>query len=78
LEVERFADPQPGAPEQDDQGAESLSVGAIADGAHHGDDLLDGRRVGGVLLALVPRRTSAVIARHGRQRAAMTGDIQQD
>jgi hypothetical protein len=67
IEIERFADPQPGAPEQDDQGAKSLSVGAIADSTHHRDELLDGRRVGRVVLALVPQGASAVIARHRRR-----------
>jgi hypothetical protein len=67
LEVERFADPQPGAPEQDDQGAEALPVGAISDGTHHGDDLLDDRRVGRVVLAFVSRRSAVVIARHRRR-----------
>jgi hypothetical protein len=70
-------DPQPSTPEQHDQGAEPLPVGAIAGSTHHRDDLLNGRRVGRVVLALVPRRASAVIARHRRGRAAMAGDVQQ-
>jgi len=41
LERERFADPQTGAPEQDDNGAQTMSVGSVADGAHNRDDLLD-------------------------------------
>jgi hypothetical protein len=76
VEIWRFADPQPGAPQQNNQSTKSLSVGAIANSTHHRDDLVDGRRVGRVVLALVPRRASAVIARHRRRRAAMTGDIQ--
>ena len=44
---ERFADPQPGAPEHHDHAAQPLAVRAIAGGAHHGDDFLDRRRVGG-------------------------------
>ena len=78
LERERLADPQPGTPEQDDQRAESLAVGAVADGAHDRDDLLDGRRVCRVLLALVARRAAAVVAGHRRRRAAVAGGIQQD
>jgi hypothetical protein len=52
LESERFADPQAGAPEQHNQRSESMAGGAVTDSAHHGDDLLNRRRVGRVLLAL--------------------------
>jgi len=45
--------------------------------AHHGDDLLDGRRVGGVLLALVAWRTTGVVARQRRWRTASAGRIEQ-
>src|SRR4030081_3839544 len=45
LESERFADPQPRAPQQDDQGAEPVTVGTITDRAHDGDDLLNRRRI---------------------------------
>jgi hypothetical protein len=55
LEGERLADPQPRAPEQDDQRAEPVAVRAIANRPHDGDDLLDRRRVGRVLLALLCR-----------------------
>jgi hypothetical protein len=51
--VERFTDPEASAPQQHDHGAKPLSVGAIADSVHHGDDLLDGRRVRRVMLALL-------------------------
>ena len=34
LKRERFADPQSGAPEHDDQRAEPVTVGAVSDGAH--------------------------------------------
>jgi hypothetical protein len=44
--------------------------------AHHGDDLLDGRRVRGIELALVARRTAGVIAGHGRGRASPAGGIE--
>src|SRR3954452_24433643 len=66
-ESERFADPQPGAPQQHDQRPESVAVGAVTDGAHHGDDLLHRRRVGGVLLALVAWWAPSVVAGHGRR-----------
>ncbi|HME01712.1 MAG TPA: hypothetical protein VKG38_01605 [Solirubrobacteraceae bacterium] len=55
MKIERLSDPQPSTPEQHDQGAEPLPVGAIAGSTHHRDDLLNGRRVGRVVLALVPR-----------------------
>jgi hypothetical protein len=46
LNRERFADPQRGAPQQDDQRAEPSTLSAISDHPHHFDDLLDGRRAG--------------------------------
>jgi hypothetical protein len=49
-----LVDPQPGAPEHDDQAIESVTVAAVMRLAHHGDDFLDGRWVSGVALALVP------------------------
>jgi hypothetical protein len=45
IERERFADPQPGAPEHDDDAAQPDTVGTISGSAHHGDDLLHARRV---------------------------------
>jgi hypothetical protein len=77
LESKRLADAQAGPPEQHDQRAESVAVGAITEDPHHRDDLLDRRRVSRVLLALVTRRAASVIARHGRRRAAVSGDVQQ-
>jgi hypothetical protein len=41
LKRERFTDPQSRAPQQDDQRAETVALGAIADRSHHRDDLLD-------------------------------------
>lgn len=67
LEGKRFTDPQPGAPQQDDQRAEPVSVGTVTNCAHDGNDLLDGRRIGRVLLALVARRATSVIAGHRRR-----------
>jgi len=75
LEHERLADPQPGTPQQYYQRTKAVTVGAVTDRAHHGDDLLDRRRIGRVLLALVSGWTPSVIARHGRRRAAMAGDV---
>src|SRR5690348_11652589 len=64
-EQERFADSQPGAPEQHDQRPEPMAVGAVTDATHHCHDLFDRRRIGRVLLALVPWRAASVIARTG-------------
>jgi hypothetical protein len=44
-EVERFADPQPSSPEDDDQRPQAGAVRTVPGGSHNGDDLLDGRRV---------------------------------
>lgn len=66
LKHERFIDPQAGTPEQDDQGAEAVAVGAITNGSHDGDDLLDCWQVSRVLLALVRWWAASVVAGHGR------------
>ena len=50
---QRLGDAQAAAPEDDDQGAEPVAVAVVAGLAHHGDDLFDGRRVGGIEPALV-------------------------
>ena len=52
-ERERFADPQAGAPQDDDQRTESDPVGIIARCAHDRDDLLDRRRIRRIAQALV-------------------------
>jgi hypothetical protein len=77
-ESERFADPEASTPQQHDHRVKTLSVRAIADRAHHGDDFLDSRRVSRVVLALVARWAAAVIARHRRRRAPMSGSVQHD
>jgi hypothetical protein len=77
LEGECLADPQACSPEQHDQCAQPLPVRMVADRSHHGDDLLDRRRIGRVLLALVARWSASVIARHGRRRAAVPSGVQQ-
>jgi hypothetical protein len=41
LESKRLADAQAGPPEQHDQPAESVAVGAVTEDPHHRDDLLD-------------------------------------
>src|SRR4051812_42874356 len=52
-ERERLADAQAGAPQHDDQAAQPAAVDTVARVAHHGDDLLDTRWVGGVTHPLV-------------------------
>jgi hypothetical protein len=75
-ERERFPYTKTAAPEHDDQGAQSPAVAVVAGLAHHGDDLLDGWRVGGIAQSRVAGRTSGVIAGHGRGRATPTGGIE--
>src|ERR671935_216983 len=55
-ERERLADAQASAPEHDDQAAQPAAVDGVAGVAHHGDDLLDRGRVGGVTHPLLVRR----------------------
>jgi hypothetical protein len=50
---QRLPNPEPGSPEHDNQGAEPEPVVGTARLAHHGDDLLDPRRIGRVAEALV-------------------------
>jgi hypothetical protein len=52
---ERLLDPQTGTPQHHNQGVEPMTVAIIPGLAHHRDDLVDWRRVGGVGLALVAR-----------------------
>jgi hypothetical protein len=75
LNSERFADPKPCAPQQENQRAEPVAVGTIADSAHDGDDLLNRRRICRILLALVARRAASVITGHRRRGAAMTSSV---
>jgi hypothetical protein len=53
-------DAQAGAPEHDDQSAQPRSVQAVSGVTHHRDDLVDGRRIGRIALALVAGRASSV------------------
>jgi hypothetical protein len=75
--IQRLADPQPGAPQHHDKGAQPCAVRIVAGGAHDGDDLLDRGRIGRVAEAFVPRDSPSVIAGHRGRRAAMTGSIEQ-
>jgi len=59
-ERERLVNVQAGAPQHDDQAAQPAAVDAVASVAHHCDDLLDRRRVGGVAHPLVARRPACV------------------
>jgi hypothetical protein len=59
-ERQRLVDARAGSPEDDDQAAQPATVDAVAGVAHHGDDLLDRRWVGGVAHTLVARRPAVV------------------
>ena len=54
------------SPEVSIGAAERSPVSVVARGAHHSDDLLDRRRIGGIAHAPVARRASGVEAGHGR------------
>lgn len=51
----RLADPQAGAPEDDDQPAQPVPMCATTCLAHHANDLFDPRWIGGIAHSLVPR-----------------------
>ena len=71
LERERLADPQSGAPEHDDEAAESGALGVIAYRTHDRDDLLDRRRIGRILFALVgDSQAWSLVSGGGRRRLA--------
>jgi hypothetical protein len=76
-QVKRFADPQPGAPEHDDQRVEAMAMAIVAGLAHDGDDLINGRRIGGLALALVAGSCSDAEPGRGRRRAASAGSVKQ-
>jgi hypothetical protein len=69
-ERERLLDSQPGAPQDDDHRAQPETVAVVGSVAHHRDNLIYGRRVGGVAQALVARRAPGVVAGHCRRRSA--------
>jgi hypothetical protein len=62
-ERERLVDAQAGAPEHDDQAAQPTAVDGVAGTAHDGDDLLDRRRIRGVVDPLVARRPAGMEVR---------------
>ena len=62
---DRLLDAEPGAPKHDDQRPQASAVAIVGSAAHHRDDLLDGRRVGGIELPLVAGQ-----ARRGARRCA--------
>ncbi len=74
---ERLADPKAGPPEHNDQSAEAQTVRVVSGGSHHGDDLLDGRRVGRVAQTLVPWRAALVDGRECGWRAPAPSAIDQ-
>jgi hypothetical protein len=55
VELERFADPQPGAPKHNDHAAEPDAFETVPGGAHHGDDLVNRWGVGRVSHTFVAR-----------------------
>jgi len=57
---ERLTDPQASTPQHDDEPAQPAAVDAVAGVAHHGDDLLDRGRIGGVAHPFVARRPAGV------------------
>jgi hypothetical protein len=73
---QRLRDAQAAAPEHDHQSAQAVAVAVVAGLAHHGDDLLHRRRVGGIEPPLVAGWTSGVVAGHRRGRATPTGGIE--
>jgi hypothetical protein len=77
VQGERFADPQAGAPQHDDQAAQTDRAGVITGGAHHSDDLLDCRRISRISLPLVARRSALVEAGQRRRRALTAAGVQQ-
>jgi hypothetical protein len=60
---QRLVDPQPGAPEHDDQTVEAIAVSGETGVAQNRDDLIDCQRVGRVALAFVARRPASAESR---------------
>jgi hypothetical protein len=61
---ERLLQPQPGAPEDDDNRPQAPAVTVIARVAHHGHELVHGGRVCRIPHAFVARRSTGVVAGH--------------
>jgi hypothetical protein len=76
-ERQRFLDTQPGAPKDHDQAAQASPMCVVPGRAHDGDDLLDGRWIGGISETLVPRGSAGVEAGHRRGRSAATSAVEQ-
>lgn len=74
----RLLDPEPGTPKHDDQRANPEPVAIVGGLAHHRDDLLDGRRVSRIALALVAGHPTSVMPGQGRRRATPTRGIKND
>ena len=69
-ERERVLDPQPGAPQHDDQSVDAMAVAIVPGLAHDRDDLIDRRRVRRVGLTLVARGYPNTKTGRGCRRAA--------
>jgi hypothetical protein len=76
-EGERLADAQAGAPQDHDQRPQAQPVRGVAGAAHDRNDLLDRRRIGGIMAALVARRAAAVVTGHRGRRTATAGGVEQ-
>jgi hypothetical protein len=74
-EGERFADTQPGAPQDRDQRTSPIRVPAGSRLAHHEDDLLDRRRIGWVPLSFVRRGASRPMTWRRCRGSHTTGDV---
>ena len=72
-----FVDPKPGAPQDDDEGTDPVTVNAGAGRTHDGDDFLHPWWISGIAPALVPWAASAAIARLSGRRASATGRVKQ-
>ena len=70
---QRLLNPQPGAPQHDDQRVETMAVASMRSLAHDRHDLIGRRRVGEVALALVARGYPDAAPWRGRRRTAPAG-----
>ena len=76
-ERERFLDALTCPPEDHDEPSQALPVWAVAGCAHHGDNLLNLRRIGRVTMAFVAGRAPRMKPRHRRRRTTPTGAVEQ-
>jgi hypothetical protein len=74
-EIKRVPDPQSRPPQDHDQRSQPSAIGTLARGAHHCDDVLHGRRIRTVPVALVSRGETFVKASHRDGRPTMTGSV---